>query len=145
MAVQVHRETLGLRRSAVEAALRGLRCGLMRGQPGGFRYCVLLQAAMSPPDAGNGVGLLGELAASLTRHARVVRSAAGVDIDQEDGREREGARRRLGLLTATQELDPERESPVSTALSTLPLFQFFSSVARLHEDEIVPPRPPHPE
>ena len=103
----------------------GLRCGLVRGQPGGFRYwyCVLLQAAMSPPDAGNGVGLLGEQAASLTRHARVVRSAAGVDIDQEDGREREGARRRLGLLTATQELDPERESPVSIYFTFISVFQ----------------------
>ena len=65
----------------------GLRCSLVRGQPGGFRYYVVLRAAMSPPDAGNAVGLLGEQPASLTRHARVVRSAAGLDIDQEDGRE----------------------------------------------------------
>ena len=141
IAVQVHRESRpGSRRFAVEPPFEdGLRCGLVRGQPGGFRYwyCVLLQAAMFPPDAGNDVGLLGEQPASLTRHARVVRSAAGVDVDQEDGREREGARRRLGLLAATQELDPERESPVSFYL-----YFSFSSVARLHEDEIVPPRPP---
>ena len=126
IAVQVHRESRpGSRRFAVEPPFEdGLRCGLVRGQPGGFRYCVLLQAAMSPPDAGNGVGLLGEQAASLTRHARVVRSAAGVDIDQEDGRERdEGARRRLGLLTATQELDPERESPVSIYFTFISVFQ----------------------
>ena len=62
------------------------------------------------PPAGRGVdqnsddvGLLGESPASLSvsRHARVVRSAAGVDVDQEVSRDRKGARRRTGLLAAT--------------------------------------------
>ena len=38
------------------------------------------------------IGLLGESLLALTRHARVVRSAAGVGVDQEVGRDRKGVR-----------------------------------------------------